>query len=176
MKLLGLFVALALLVAAPKASAFPDEVYQKFGQAKGTDTSGFFGPIGAVIDAPFELYVSQSLSHEGDALGVNVSFNILGQQYHISAINGYVDQTMNPRVIAAVGASNDLVINNTNESLFGNINVEMFNDSSGTRLNLYSPIGSVPEPGTWLLMIVGVGVIGVALRARRERVGALAPA
>lgn len=33
----------------------------------------------------------------------------------------------------------------------------------------YTPTGAVPEPGTWGLMIVGVGMAGVGLRARRKR-------
>jgi hypothetical protein len=29
-------------------------------------------------------------------------------------------------------------------------------------------VGAVPEPGTWLTMLAGFGLIGVAIRARRE--------
>ena len=31
-----------------------------------------------------------------------------------------------------------------------------------------SPLGGVPEPGAWALMLVGVGAVGASLRARRQ--------
>jgi hypothetical protein len=45
-------------------------------------------------------------------------------------------------------------------------------DSIYDGLRLYvqgSPVGAVPEPGTWAMMILGLGVVGGALRRRGSR-------
>ncbi len=31
-----------------------------------------------------------------------------------------------------------------------------------------SPVGAVPEPATWAMMVIGFGVVGVARRRRRS--------
>ena len=34
-----------------------------------------------------------------------------------------------------------------------------------------TPVGGVPEPGTWAMMLLGFGAIGLAMRGRRRRTG-----
>jgi hypothetical protein len=50
------------------------------------------------------------------------------------------------------------------------------NDNVGPLLdNVSLSIGAVPEPGTWAMMLIGVGMAGAGLRAaRRRQAGALA--
>lgn len=42
-------------------------------------------------------------------------------------------------------------------------------DQAQVRLEAASAIGAVPEPASWLLMLSGFGLVGVALRRRRVR-------
>ena len=75
-----------------------------------------------------------------------------------------------------VSGSLDLV--NTNydlltfePSFFGGNN--LYEESGGGTIGDYLALsGSVPEPGAWAMMLIGLGVIGVHLRARRLTVGA----
>ena len=48
-------------------------------------------------------------------------------------------------------------------------------DNSGSLQVNVSPVGGVPEPATWTMMLLGVGGVGVMMRARRhEAKGAVA--
>ena len=43
-----------------------------------------------------------------------------------------------------------------------------FHDLRQVKLGGVTPVSVVPEPGTWLLMIFGIGAVGTALRRRRS--------
>lgn len=43
-----------------------------------------------------------------------------------------------------------------------------FHDLRQVKLGGLTPVSVVPEPGTWLLMIFGIGAVGTALRRRRS--------
>lgn len=50
------------------------------------------------------------------------------------------------------------------------------NDSTGLSLRVTDVIAAVPEPSTWLMMILGFGLVGGTLRSRRRRGAVLAAA
>jgi hypothetical protein len=51
--------------------------------------------------------------------------------------------------------------------------IKTFNDANGAELFFYSdPIGGVPEPATWAMMLVGLGGLGAAMRMARGKNGA----
>ena len=68
--------------------------------------------------------------------------------------------------------------NGANSRLWGGIHYDFDNDaglalghSVGQFGILSGNFAAVPEPGTWLTMLVGFGFIGLALRRRRARPG-----
>lgn len=62
----------------------------------------------------------------------------------------------------------------TNATNFDGLGTFGIIDGSTLQGRTYQPIGAVPEPASWAMMIVGVGVMGGALRRRRKTVPALA--
>ena len=66
----------------------------------------------------------------------------------------------------------DPVTNTTTLSLFDS---DVRPDDDFIALDTYflgAPVGAAPEPGTWAMMIVGLGTAGVAMRRRRRAGGA----
>ena len=51
-----------------------------------------------------------------------------------------------------------------------------FHDLRQVKLGGIAPVSVGPEPGTWMLMIVGIGAVGAALRRRKRGMNAALPA
>ncbi|MBB3692460.1 PEPxxWA-CTERM sorting domain-containing protein [Sphingomonas sp. BK580] len=58
---------------------------------------------------------------------------------------------------------------NTSNPTFapGSYTLTGYNDETGGTLNIRSVNAAVPEPATWAMMILGMGVIGVAMRRQK---------
>lgn len=72
-----------------------------------------------------------------------------------------------------VGAPNTLLFqgNDTSEGIYGNVLDVAINASWGYAATLtYDLNGAVPEPATWGMMILGFGIMGAAMRRRRNSV------
>lgn len=62
----------------------------------------------------------------------------------------------------------------TNATAFDNLG--FFGIINGSTLSgrTFQPTGAVPEPGTWAMMLIGFGAMGVSLRRRRKSDGRIA--
>lgn len=79
-----------------------------------------------------------------------------------------------PAALQVASAAPNGQFGNAGRSLFGIPSGVIFgNNSGGGGSNPITPTtpGAVPEPETWMLMIMGIGMIGVMLRARRSAFG-----
>jgi len=149
--------------------------------AKTTDAAGF-----AVIDiTAAELESAASIVYDFSA-GIPVIINVSGTTASYSVIDnannnnseadsasvlwnfeGATNVTLNRQLVGGVLAPYATLSNNS--PIDGSVAVYNFNQGGEVHLATF-----VPEPGTWWMMIGGVGLVGGALRARRRRAVAFA--
>jgi hypothetical protein len=88
-----------------------------------------------------------------DNEGVLFTFNnlLLGSGSNFFGFQGILGESIRDVTVTANGGS--------------------FTDMRQVRLDAVTPVGVVPEPGTWAMMLVGFGAAGVSLRRRRRVTG-----
>jgi hypothetical protein len=85
------------------------------------------------------------------------------------ASGGYFTDAATSLAHAATYSASFTLANPTNVSFF--IYDDFVSDNAGgVSLSLAQTTGAVPEPATWAMMILGFGVVGGALRRRRQTV------
>lgn len=125
------------------------------------NTHGFVDEGGSYItyDVPGALF--------GTAIyGINNAGDFVGYFADGSGFHAFVDSDGSISKLTIPDATGATVAYGINNS--GSV-VGSFNDASGTHGFLATPAFAVPEPSTWLLMIIGFGGVGGALR-KGERV------
>lgn len=63
----------------------------------------------------------------------------------------------------------DTVWQNGDNNIVFTVQNRTLNGRNDMGLNLLSSVSAVPEPGTWMLMILGLGAVGFAMRSRGAR-------
>ena len=112
----------------------------------GRDQSGV-GPVGEGTD--FNANPNQHFE---------VNFNG-SQVYYGILTSGWLNYTFD------VGS---LIVNGANTVSFTEVDNQSFFNVGLDNISLDSPTGSVPEPSTWAMMLLGFGAIGVSMRRRRR--------
>jgi PEP-CTERM motif len=87
--------------------------------------------------------------------------------YMLAGGGGWVLATGSP--IAQSANANKQYILNGNGSVFTAIMISSTSPLQEVKQNSINIVGGVPEPGTWALMLLGFGGIGMALRRSRRR-------
>ena len=155
----GANAAQTLVISGPSGTFGDDEVVCAVG-ATGpcafTRTFTFGTPAGFNLASLDISSVSTSAFTNIDFTSVlfnGVSFNTLATG--VSEFRNLLNQSL------VTGGTNNLVVSGTtggNASFTGNI--------------AFAQVAAVPEPGTWAMMLLGFGAMGVSIR-RRRRVPAL---
>ncbi|MEY4239586.1 MAG: hypothetical protein RL339_2187 [Pseudomonadota bacterium] len=72
----------------------------------------------------------------------------------------------------AIGSTGDVEFRSITNQILGNWNTINVQGQSGGNASYSGTLSfaAVPEPSTWLMMILGVGIAGAALRRRRQNV------
>lgn len=75
-------------------------------------------------------------------------------------------------VAFAIGSTGAVEFRSISNKLLGNLNTINVQGLSGGNASFQGTLSfaAVPEPSTWLMMILGVGIAGAALRRRRQTV------
>ena len=94
----------------------------------------------------------------------NPAVNLIDTNVTLTNISATVYRLLNLGAANATAGSYQLRLGVTNVGDSGYQSGLAF---AGITIN-NAPIGSVPEPGTWALMILGFGAVGQALRSRRR--------
>ena len=116
----------------------------------GTDFDGA-GPFLAVNNPAL---ANGTLSGSTTTFGRSPSGNVLTTEFGINGLTGTENSTT--------------YIFRTNAVDFNNLGFYGIIDGSTLNGRTFQPIGSaVPEPGTWAMMLLGFGGIGLAMRRRR---------
>ncbi|WCL54017.1 PEPxxWA-CTERM sorting domain-containing protein [Gimibacter soli] len=117
---------------------------------------------------PNDVYVRNgimdgtSLTHDSTyASGISDIFLVNGLSVLFSNVHGQMlDETFWP----TANASNLFAFNEITDLNWGRVST---NEGLITLGNITMTVGGVPEPATWLTMIMGFGLAGVAVRRRR---------
>ena len=183
MKTINLALTGLALVAAAPAVATPitysvtgtDSTGVNFSITGTGDTAsvfGFFGDVAAVPTVALTSNTITSGANSGSILGSlyffnNLSFSTAGFNLGLDGdLLDFSSATFGPYdAVSAVGpVSVSPVYGDSIATSFGSINL---GNASNLRFQAVLQ-GSVPEPATWSMMLLGFGGMGVALRRRRK--------
>jgi hypothetical protein len=160
------------------ASAY-DAVFH-FGQGF---SAGQFADLDAYLSAGGDAYVSLGSGYYGNAAGEAAAWNPFLDDYGLVAgatwftAPGFVNATITQgppgatNLIWGYGQSIDVIPASTGQSYLrgsfagGPTNIGLV----GSSQVLGQPVGGVPEPGTWALLILGFGGVGAVLRRQRAQ-------
>lgn len=96
--------------------------------------------------------------------GATIGYNVAGQSNSVTNANGLI-------LGEATNGTSTFVFNLTNGESVG---LDSFTFNPVGIVPPVDPIGAVPEPSTWAMLLLGFGIIGGALRSRRRRLPAMA--
>lgn len=179
--------ALALTAAAAGSARADFPSYDFTGYGKVVDTVGHFGPAGETYFAPIKIHASEFAGFDNPDLAQGVQFTVeyLGDEaYEVEYGNSfndpgnYINLDARPIVIThSVGSDtiNGLVIFDQTSNYAGYWTTRYDQGLPQGSTEPYDTVylyrtSSAPEPSTWALMLAGVGLAGIALRARRRPV------
>lgn len=100
-----------------------------------------------------------------NVVGTNFSFN--SNQWYLASV------TFGPQIVGNLFDSDgttllaSLTAQNLSRGSTGGIAVRSFGGSSFDTISLNTTAGAVPEPGTWAMMLLGMGAIGLGMRRRK---------
>lgn len=89
-----------------------------------------------------------------------------------------IDRSSNGNVIGfdfsgngnvAAGRSSDFLVVQTNASNFSTGNMSLQDGTAGSGAGYTPTVAAAPEPGTWVLMLGGIGMLGAFLRMQQAR-------
>ncbi|GHF23594.1 hypothetical protein GCM10017044_17690 [Kordiimonas sediminis] len=153
-----------------------------FASSASTTTFVFYNDQHADFDFTYETIIFGGLSFSGDYFDPGEILEVvIGSAPGVGDIADFEIENDNPYVLGGFSTSSgfggelmtgDDVIFAQVSFLSGSANVTAmglaFDD--GERYYSFSGniVSGVPEPSTWLMMIMGFGVVGVAVRRRRQ--------
>jgi hypothetical protein len=158
-------------------NGFTGDMFPNFGYLVASDGESEFRPFGATFDVSDGLNFS-GVNHVWNQAGDSVWTNIGSQTWVLPATTSCGSE--NEPECEPVGhfVSPDpwsLGVLGTYEILEGGPNgggisdlIVLSNTDAGADLKFFSDPINVPEPATWAIMLVGLGGLGVALRAARS--------
>ena len=136
--------------------------------------AGTEGDLFNIIINPDDLFnlMKFSVQLEGDAGTVSVYYLLSGSLLDANAIASYTSfagsfasgQHDNQNYLISGGTFDGIMISSTSP-----ISVFQVKQNSYQLGGTPTPLGSVPEPATWAMMLLGFGGIGMAMRARRKK-------
>lgn len=145
---------------------------QRLDQSSGW--GGNFAPGDPLVRAT-STFLTLTFANAVSSVGAQIQRNFFGSFTGQIAVNGGALGTFT-RVGNSNGANNNSAIFlgvRSDAADITSITYSLVGDSDFAinGLSLSSEVnGAVPEPGTWLLMILGFGMIGFAMRARKPKV------
>lgn len=158
-------------VYAGYTSFFDDDGIENF-----VDLISFFEPGSTVVPGEsmplfqYSLYnfpdsgvLQLGYAHLGAPAGATIGYNVAGQSNSVTNANGLV--------LGEAESASTFVFNLTNGESVG---LDSFTFNPVGIVPPVDPIGAVPEPSTWAMLLLGFGIIGGTLRSRRRRLPAMA--
>jgi hypothetical protein len=154
------------------ASLVTGSVSNQYAQPFGSDGSRYLSVFGGTSATIRDILVPgyKALSFYLGSIDTYNSFQLLSK-------TGSVIQTFSGSAFLG-GPSGNQVLPNTNrlktltrsngDPLIGGIRI--LSSGNSAEVDNVRFISAVPEPSTWLMMIVGVGIAGAALRRRRQTI------
>ena len=126
----------------------------------------------AIIGGAFTLSFNGYANDQSGAgpVGTGTDYNTIPNQHFEVNLNGnqvyygiLTSQWQN--YTFGVGS---FILNGANTISFTEVDNQLFLNAGLDNISLNSPTGSVPEPSTWAMMLLGFGAIGVSMRRRRQ--------
>lgn len=150
------------------ASGFLDFYYQVVRTGTGTAPTGNDQPITSFTVSPFDSFLVDAQSLAGGFGPFVVSNNGADTSGVSRSLSGDV-MTVNFGLNNLAGSDSSLVyIFRTNATNFASGTFGILDGSSMQGLT-FAPTVALPEPSTWMTMLAGFGVCGLALRFRRRK-------
>jgi len=160
-------------------TALQDLTNLAFARSVDPDSGGFnsINQRGNLLFGTSDFIGSASATNGRTLALVNLNGDALD---HNTRIDPFCCANINPYTVLTGSANNTIGDNSLNLAYLvgslatGNSITLHYAYAVGTHIEVVGGTGSVPEPATWAMMLLGFGLIGAALRRRRARTLALA--